>query len=360
MKKRSRREKNILKMMAFVLAIALFGEVYDWHLANKEDLQSDIDRARREITTYLKELEGENLEQYATETVLLEERLVQARDKVLRLRNETEANLKIRETLSVKAEEAGVVINSINNRKSKPIQEDMPLQTLRTYFGYDTELSALLQFFDSISDQEYYLAIENLNITARRRPRPRKGRGKRPRIKQRKPLNGNMILTSLFLPSEGSESGPKSTSLASKLDGEPEESGILNPDDPEDRKRAETPFKYVLPPEVGANKDLEPEPKPATKSRSLTKATKPGQPGLQKAKDTESKPLSLQKDKPKPKRKREQEPTSKSVPLKPFPFKQGDENPTQNPSPIQLNPKPDLKGKPAPLSGPARPSKNSN
>ena len=64
MKRFNRREQTILKLMGLVVAIAVLLNVNDAYQAHKEELQSDIDSKRGQITTYLKELDGQDAEKY--------------------------------------------------------------------------------------------------------------------------------------------------------------------------------------------------------------------------------------------------------------------------------------------------------
>ena len=199
MKKFSRREKNIFRLMGFVIAIALFLKVYDAYVLRKEKLQLEIDSKRDQIAAFMKELEGQDAQTYRDKSSGLDEELAVAQEKVLELPQETDASLLIRKTISERAENSGLTINSISPRRSKELTEGKPLRELRTYFGYDTDLESLLHFFESFNQQDYYLVIDSLNISARTRPSSTRRRSSSS-IRERLPLNGNAVLATLYLP----------------------------------------------------------------------------------------------------------------------------------------------------------------
>lgn len=199
MKKLSRRERTILRWMIVVVLLAGFIKGFDKYVSIKESMRAEIDSLSSQVTAYLKELEGEDPAKYRVQGESIEEQLVQSRERVLELPQETDASLLIRQTIDEKAQETGLTINSISSRTSKAVQKDKPLRELRTYFGYDTDLESLLHFFNSMQEQDYYLVIESLNISARNRPR-RNIRRRNTKTRQRLPLNGNVVLSTLFLP----------------------------------------------------------------------------------------------------------------------------------------------------------------
>ncbi len=230
MKKLSRRERTILKWMILVLLVAGFVKGYDKYVAMKENLRADIDSLSSQVTTYMKELEGEEPAKYRAQAEEIEEQLVLAREKVLELPQETDASLLIRQTIDEKAQEVGLTINSISSRTSKAVQKDKPLRELRTYFGYDTDLESLLNFFNAMQDQDYYLVIESLNISARNRPR-RNIRRRNANLKQCLPLNGNLVLSTLFMPN-AEASLQQYVKPASSEAGEPEEDFPIDEEEP--------------------------------------------------------------------------------------------------------------------------------
>ena len=201
MKKLNRREKTILRLMFIAVVAAILVEGWDMYAKNKLRIQNDIERMTSEIAAYPTKLEDESADEYREEVADIEEDLEDARDKVLELPKETDANLFLSQTISEQAEASGLTINSISNRKSNLIDEEQGLRELRTYFGYDCDLESLLNFFDAMDDQKYFVAIETLNISARRTPKRNIKRKSKRRV-VRKPLNGNAILTTVFIPNE--------------------------------------------------------------------------------------------------------------------------------------------------------------
>ena len=205
----SSREKNIMKIMFVVVTIGGLSEVGDRYFAMKKRIKQDIQTKRDEITTYMEQLTDEDPQKYLDEVNRIEEALFHAREKVVELATEAEASLLVRQSISESAEDAGVTINSISSRKSKNLSEteQEQLKELRTYFGYDTDLESLLHFFSSFEEKPYYMVIESLSISARRRPvrrtnvkTNRVSRNRSKNIPKRKPLNGNAILATLYLP----------------------------------------------------------------------------------------------------------------------------------------------------------------
>lgn len=195
MKKLNRREKLYVRLMVSAVILGALMQGWDSYYASKDQLAIDVETLESRIESLKVRLTGESAETYRQETANLEEYLISAQDRVLELPRETDANLYLNQAISEKAEAAGLVINSISNRKSKLISKDKDLHELRTYFGYDAELSGLLQFFDMMDRQPYYVCVENLNISVRRRPK-RKVRRKNRVV--RHSLNGNAILTTVF------------------------------------------------------------------------------------------------------------------------------------------------------------------
>jgi len=201
--KRSSREKTILKLLAFVVFVGLVTEGWDRYSVMKKRLERDTQGKNDEIMAYMQELEGQDPKKYLEEVADIDEALFTARERVIELPTEAEASLIVRQAISESAENSGVTINSINVRKSKEVAEEGELRELRTYFGYDTDLEELLRFFHSFEGKSYYMVIENLSISARQRPKARPNRKtskRRTPIPQRKPLNGNAIIKSLYLP----------------------------------------------------------------------------------------------------------------------------------------------------------------
>ena len=241
MRKFSRREKRILKLLAAVVAIALVLEVEARFRQAKADLVLEIENQSSLLDTYLEKLKTDTtVDGYRTKTVAIEGDLEQFRDRVLELPRESDATLLIKETIDDKAAEMGMSINSISSRKSKELVKDQPMRELKTYFAFDSNLENMLEFFDALSRQGYFMVIETMNLGTRKRI-SRRGRRKNSKTKQRPPLNGNAVLTTLFLiNSEGSlESyldGTKAS--ASQSAGKSQMDTVTAP--PRDNKKGET------------------------------------------------------------------------------------------------------------------------
>lgn len=198
MKKLSRREQTLLRMVFLVVGVWLFLEIWETYDAHKMDMQTDIDSLRGKTASVTKSLAGESIAKYQNGVKAIVEDLEDARSRVLELPREADASLLIRSTLDRKAESSGLNINSISSRRPKTIEEATGLIELPTYIGYDTDLQALLEFFGSFQEQEYFLAIDSLNISSRT-PMRRSRRG-RPSATERSPLTGNAVLLTLFRP----------------------------------------------------------------------------------------------------------------------------------------------------------------
>ena len=201
MKKFNRREKTIIRVMALVVTVALLSEVWEWYVTRRTAMEDTISSLSAQIDTIEKRLEGQDKQTYLTQAEEIEEELEDVRGMVLELPDETTASLLIRQTISELAEKHGIKVNSISSRKTQDVGD---MKELRVYFGYDADLGSMANFFRSLEDEDYFLVVETLNISARRqaRPRPNKNRKNRKntktRLSTRKPLNGNAVLTTLF------------------------------------------------------------------------------------------------------------------------------------------------------------------
>ena len=204
MRKYSRREKRILKLLGLVVLIAIILEADARFREAKSDLELDIQNQQGQLDTYLEKLSTDSSpDNYREKTEAIEKELENYRDRVLELPRESDATLLIKETIDDRARELGMTISSISSRKSKPLVKDQPLLELKTYFAFDSDLESMLEFFHSISNQGYFMVIDTINLGTRRRI-SRRGR-RSSRANERPPLNGNAVLHTLFLPNaEGS------------------------------------------------------------------------------------------------------------------------------------------------------------
>lgn len=205
MRKYSRREKRILKLLGLVLLIAVLLEADARFREAKSNLELDIQNQQGLLDTYLEKLGSDpSPDTYTQKTEAIERELETYRDRVLELPRESDATLLIKETIDDRARELGMSISSISSRKSKPLVDDQPLRELKTYFAFDSDLESMLEFFHAISNQGYFMVIDTINLGTRRRI-SRRGRRQRSRANERPPLNGNAVLHTLFLPNaEGS------------------------------------------------------------------------------------------------------------------------------------------------------------
>ncbi len=298
MSKLNRREKTILRLMFLAVGIAVLMEGWDRYTAAKESLQSNIERMESEIATYSEKLKNESADRYREEATDIEEELEEARERVLELPKETDANLFMSQTISEQAEASGLTINSISNRKARVIDEEKGLSELRTYFGYDADLESLLRFFDAMDDQRYFVAIETLNISARRVPKRKIKRRKNSRV-TRKPLNGNAVLTTVFLPNPDGNvdtyskpvirhERPDDVTDDEESDEQDANATVKGSDDDGKTKPELTEFKPMLPPtsskpggltavepKQDANEKQRPAAKLQPKPRPLTDTNKP-------------------------------------------------------------------------------------
>lgn len=86
--------------------------------------------------------------------------------------------------LSRSAEDAGLQVNAISNRRSLKTDD---VNWSRVYLGYDGDLAQLMRFFALVDDRVDGIQLEGMTISARRKP-------KRARMQEkRSPLNGNII-----------------------------------------------------------------------------------------------------------------------------------------------------------------------
>lgn len=208
MKKFNRREKTILRLMALVVAVAILSEVWESYTASRADLETSITSLESQISSKMRMLEQENATIYQEEADALKDDLEESYERVMEFSSETNASLLLRQTLNEKAEAAGMKITSIASRRSRTIDEERGLVELRVFFGWDAELSELLTFFGSLEDEEYSMVVDTLNITAVKRRAPRRVGGNTrnnrnrknttSRLRQRKALNGNSVIVTLF------------------------------------------------------------------------------------------------------------------------------------------------------------------
>lgn len=255
MRKFSRREKRILKMLAAVCMVALVLEVEARFRQAKADLVLEIENQRSLLDTYLDKLKTDTtVDGYRTKTIEIETELEQFRDRVLELPRESDATLLIKETIDDKAAEIGMSINSISSRRSKELVKDQPMRELKTYFAFDSDLESLLEFYDAMSRQGYFMVIDSMNLGTRKRIN-RRGRRRNAKIKERPPLNGNSVLTTLFLinPEGSLESyldGTKASTV--KPAGESSRDTVTAPPEEEPKSKS---AKVTLPPRPRSSSD---------------------------------------------------------------------------------------------------------
>jgi len=196
----SRREKMIIRLTIIVVVLAVFSQFFKVYRQARTDLEAEIESLQTQITDMDKLLRGQSPQQYLDEADEIAEDLGDMRESVLVLPNETNASLLVRQTIAERAETAGIKINSISSRRSKDIEGTDNLMELRVYFGWDADLESLVQFFDMLENEEYYMVIETLNVSARRKLRNIRNRRRRAnsRLKEREPLNGNAVIAVLF------------------------------------------------------------------------------------------------------------------------------------------------------------------
>lgn len=202
MRKYSKREKTIIRLMAIVISIALLVEVWESYMELKDDLQNEILSMQSELTTFTDKLKKEKLTvpDYEEKILAVDAEIARSRDRIMELPSESAASLLVRQHISEVGQHVDMNINAINNRNPEEVNEESGLLEMKTYFTYDTELEPLLNFFQIVDQQGYYMVIDQLTLSARRTfQRRRKGRTtvNRP---QRNPLSGNMILSTLYMP----------------------------------------------------------------------------------------------------------------------------------------------------------------
>lgn len=204
MKKYSKREKLIIRLMIFAVLVAVLMEGWDAYVAMKQERQGDIDGLRMELKTYTSQLKNAEFTviDYEEKTVAIDEQILRSRDRIMQLPSESAASLLVRQHISDIGQHVDTNINSITTRPPEVVNEESGLLEMKTYFTYDSELEGLLNFFQIMDQQGYYMVIDQLNLRARPAPRRRrKGRTTVNRPK-RNSLSGNMILSTLYLPNE--------------------------------------------------------------------------------------------------------------------------------------------------------------
>lgn len=204
----NKREKNIVRLMLLLVLVGVGLEGWDAYVAERTRLENDISSKNSQIATFAERLEGEHADKYRSLVAEIETDLEDVESKIMIMPQETDANLYMSQTISEVAEAAGLSINSISNRKSKPINEEQGLVQLRTYFGFDGDLGSLLIFFNALENQGYLMNMETLTISARRQPKRRRKNRKNTRVVKMNPLNGNATLRTVFKADPESSSEP--------------------------------------------------------------------------------------------------------------------------------------------------------
>lgn len=283
MRKFSRREKRIFKLLASVILIALILEVDARFRKAKADLVLDIENQQSLLDTYLDKLQSATtVDGYNTKTTAITTELEQFRELVLELPRESDATLLIKETIDDKAKELGMSISSISSRKSKPLVKDQPLKELKTYFAFDSNLENMLEFFDVISHQGYFMVIESMNLGTRRRISTR-GRRKKPKSAQRPPLNGNAVLTTLFVVNS-------EASLDAYLNGSKSSRSQPASETPTDKvAEAPAPKKTTTPIQTASNKPKPEKPQPTKTLQLISELNQTTQPEAESFKDPQVK-----------------------------------------------------------------------
>jgi len=292
-KKYNRREKTIIKLMVLVICVALLSEVWERYQVAYSDLGLKIESMEDDIQQWDAALKGQTVEKYTDKFDDLKEELEDVRGMVLRLPDETNASLLVRQTISQKAAQHGIKINSISARKTQNINEEKTLKELRVYFGYDGDLGSLANFFQSLEDEDYFLVINTLNISARRRP-TRRANSKRKASRKvvRAPLNGNAVISTVFMadpnasldryPMPGTRDGddeklivPDDETIEAAVPAPVPEPGKANPTVISDKRGAgEGGLKSAPPPKLKPNdipKAFRPKPKPLTSTAKRNK-----------------------------------------------------------------------------------------
>jgi hypothetical protein len=229
MRKYSKREKTIFKLMALVVVVAGVMELWEGYMEMKLDMQDRITSLQSELRTYTNNLRNAPMTviDYEEKIVELNQEIERSRDRIMELPSESSASLLVRQHINDVGDHVNMNINAINNRKSKTVNEETGLLEVKTYFTYDSELEPLLNFFQIVDQQSYYMVIDQLTLSARRTfQRRQKGRTtvNRP---QRNPLSGNMILSTLYLPDDiGSAANYNLVLTGQKTNADPSEEDV--------------------------------------------------------------------------------------------------------------------------------------
>lgn len=197
MKKLNRREKIILRLTVLVLIAAGLMQGSEAYFKAKQTLIDENAQLLENIDTFATRLEGESTKKYDDQTAAIETDLSESQKRVLALPNENEAVSFFGQLISENAESAGVNVNAISNRKNTEVNAELGLTELHTYFAFESDLPSLLNFFEMLGSQNLFIRIESLNINSRA-SRLRGLKSRRLAPVERKPLNGNVTLTTLF------------------------------------------------------------------------------------------------------------------------------------------------------------------
>jgi hypothetical protein len=97
-----------------------------------------------------------------------------AEEKIFRMDKQSNAQFQFQEDITKAADKAGINLNSLNKRRSKPLFKGSDVIQIKAYFGYNCPLVNLLEFLEMVSHAEYFTAVDTLNINVNSKRRRRK------------------------------------------------------------------------------------------------------------------------------------------------------------------------------------------
>ena len=175
-KKFNKRETKIIKLMIFIVVVALMVESYDRYNKAKEAVQFQISTEVLAQETLLNKL-TEQPEAYIKKSEDLSSVMLDAEERILRMDNQSNAQFQFQEDITKAADKTEISLNSLNKRRSKELFKGSDMVQLKTYFGFNCPLINLLEFMDQVGHKEYFMVFDtlNINVNTTRRRAPKKG-----------------------------------------------------------------------------------------------------------------------------------------------------------------------------------------
>lgn len=219
-KKFNKREVRILKLMAALVILTAGLELYEWFAAQKEQLKFDIETEMSAQETFLQKLKA-NPDEFQKKSNELALVMTDAEERILKMDKESNAQFRFQEDITIVADKTGINLNSLNKRRSKELFKGSEMIQLKAYFGFNCPLVNLLEFLDQISQKEYFVAVDTLNVNVNTRRRRSRKKSKEPE-NQETTIRGSCVLATLYQKSSEDIANP-----------------VPQPDDPEEDEELE-------------------------------------------------------------------------------------------------------------------------